>query len=118
MHPRDFLKGFAEDVDRDRLVEAVHREMLDYCQKNNVTLDEVGSDELWELADGFVTRGLSYEGLGQDKRWKVQESPPSSDFEPLFSEQEPYNHSCDGYAGRKRAGKREDCTLCGSGDDA
>lgn len=79
MHPRNFLKELAESADRERLVTAVYDEMLQYCEANNITETELPSDELESLAEGFVTRGLSYEGIGTGGRWRVAETDISDE---------------------------------------
>jgi hypothetical protein len=61
MNPRTFLKQFAQDIDRDRMVTAVYGEMVDYCRENDITEDDISTPELEALAEGFVERGFSFE---------------------------------------------------------
>jgi hypothetical protein len=60
MNERTFLKQFAESADRDRMVSAVYLEFVQYCENNGITEDELSSEEIDELAEGFVDRGLSF----------------------------------------------------------
>lgn len=58
MNPRQFLKEYEQSHARDRLVDVVYEEMVEYCEMNDITTDDVGTDELEELAEGFVKRGF------------------------------------------------------------
>lgn len=60
MNERTFLKDFAESADRDRMVDVVYDEFIEYCKNNNITEDELSAEEMEELAEGFVDRGLSF----------------------------------------------------------
>lgn len=62
MNPRTFLKQFAEDIDRDRMINMVFDEMVEYCEDNGISLDELSNEELEEIAEGFVARGFTFEG--------------------------------------------------------
>lgn len=62
MNPRNFLKQYANDIDRDRMVTAVYGEFVEYCRHHDITEDEISTKELEELAEGFVDRGLGFEG--------------------------------------------------------
>jgi len=60
MNERTFLKRFAESADRDRMVNVVYDEFVQYCEDNGITEDELSTEEVEELAEGFVDRGLSF----------------------------------------------------------
>lgn len=58
MNARTFLQQFEESHDRDRLVDVVYDEMVEFCQENDITTDDISTPMLERLAEGFVTRGL------------------------------------------------------------
>lgn len=74
MNERTFLKQFEESYDRDRLVDVVYDEMVRYCRENDITENDIETEKLEELAEGFVTRGFglppSEETIKSDYRWK------------------------------------------------
>lgn len=61
MNERTFLKELSQDIDRDRIVEVVYDEFADYCRDNDITEDDISTPQLEALAEGFVTRGFSFE---------------------------------------------------------
>ncbi|AGM11540.1 hypothetical protein M199_gp126 [Halogranum tailed virus 1] len=74
MNPAKFLKDFEADTDRDRLVNLVYDEMVAYCRKANISIDDISNDELEQLAEAFVDRGFSRtseEARKADERFKV-----------------------------------------------
>ena len=67
MNPRTFLKQFAQDIDRDRMVTAVYGEMVEYCSENEITESDISTTELEAVAEGFVTRAFTFEREGKSK---------------------------------------------------
>lgn len=47
-----------ESAYRDRLIEAVHEEFVDYCKENHITTGDIESARLEELSEAFVERGF------------------------------------------------------------
>lgn len=79
MNPHTFLKTFAQHIDRERMVTAVYGEMVEYCQKNDITEDDISTEDLEALAEGFVNRGFTFEDE-QKGRYRSQ------DMEDFFNE--------------------------------
>lgn len=61
MNPRTFLKRFAASTDRDRMVDLVYDEMVEYCRSNDIPENEISTTEIERLAEGFVSRGFTFE---------------------------------------------------------
>jgi hypothetical protein len=61
MNARTFLQQFEESHDRDRMVDIIYDEMVEYCRENDITEDDVSTPTLERLAEGFVERGF---GIG------------------------------------------------------
>lgn len=59
MNPRTFLKRFEASVDRERLMWAIFDEMQAFARSEGITIDDVSHDEMEQLADAFVERGLA-----------------------------------------------------------
>ena len=58
MNARTFLQRFEESSDRDRMVDVVYDEMVEFCQEEGITTDDISTPMLERLADGFVARGF------------------------------------------------------------
>lgn len=67
MNPRNFLKQFGKDIDHDRMVTAVYGCMVEYCRANDITEDDISTEDLEAIAEGFVKRGFSYEPDGKGR---------------------------------------------------
>lgn len=61
MNARTFLKQFEASHDRDRMVDIIYDEMVEYCRENDITETDVSTPTLERLAEGFVERGF---GIG------------------------------------------------------
>lgn len=60
MDKNEFLSMFREDVekDKDRIVNIIHDEMVDYCSDNDIPVSELSDEELSSAAEEFVEEGL------------------------------------------------------------
>lgn len=59
MNPRKFIQLLQEDDDfRKRVRRTVLNEMQSAAQRESITIDDLHYDEMEELAESFVERGL------------------------------------------------------------
>lgn len=70
MHPREFLKELEESPERERLVDVVFEEMVEYCERNDIHLNELDNDDLSDLADSFVERGFGIPPSKEGDEWR------------------------------------------------
>ncbi len=82
MNARTFLKQFEESHDRDRMVDIIYDEMVEFCRANDITEDDLSTPTLERLAEGFVERGF---GVGPSERTALAKGKyRSQEFEEKF----------------------------------